>query len=268
MLADQYLPLVAGHGAGPGPHAAVGVDLLAGAVPAERVGAGVNRVVQQGDDPGVGQPPPAARACPPAREPPGGERGDDPERRPGCGERGEHIGNRRGNLLVRVLDHLARVVVNVADGQRQPQVTAFGGGEPGAVEPAVQQVQFGLAHLAFEAQQQPVVDVGQVVDAVGVDDEGVGQPGDFQQPGQVGVRAGQPGDLQPEDRAGLAGAHPSQQVPEALTVGGRPAGQPEVAVDHLDPPGSPAEPGGLAGQAVLPGGGLAVLSDLRQRGLA
>ena len=267
VIADQHLPLVAGHGTGAGAHAAAGVDLLAGAVAAERVGAGVDRVMQQVDHPGVAQPSPGALAVPPGREPAAGERGDDPVGRPGRGERGEHVADRGGDLLVGVLDHLP-VLVDVADRERQPQVAAGGGGHPGTVQPGMQQVQLGLAHLALEAQQQPVVDVGQVVDAVRVDDQRAGDPGDLQQPRQVGIRAGQPGDLQPEDRAGLAGAHPSQQVPEALTVGGRAAGQPQVAVDHLDPPGRPAEPGGLAGQAVLPGGGLAVLADLRQRGLA
>ena len=91
MIADQHLPLVAGHEPGAGVHAAVGVDLLAGAVPAEHVGAGVDRVVQQADDPGVGQPSPGPLAGPPGREPAAGERGDDPEGRPGRGERREHV---------------------------------------------------------------------------------------------------------------------------------------------------------------------------------
>ena len=134
VIADQHLPLVAGHRAGAGADAAVGVDLLAGAVPAERVGAGVDRVVQQPDDPAVGQPPPFPLAGPPAGEPAGGERGDDPERRPGRGERREHVRDRRGDLLVGVLDHLPVIVADVPGGQRQPQLAAFGGGQPGAVE--------------------------------------------------------------------------------------------------------------------------------------
>jgi hypothetical protein len=51
-----------------------------------------------------------------------------------------------------------------------------------ALQPAGEQVQFRFGHGAFQPQQQPVVEVGQVVDAVAVDDEGVGQPGQFQQP--------------------------------------------------------------------------------------
>ena len=71
-----------------------------------------------------------------------------------------------------------------------------------------QQVQLGLTHRAFQPQQEAVVEVGQIVDTVAVDEQGVGQPGQLQQPGQVRGGPGQPGHLQAEDRADLAQANP------------------------------------------------------------
>jgi len=88
------------------------------------------------------------------------------------------------------------------------------------LQPAGQQVQLSFRHLAFKTQKEPVVDVGQVIDAIGVDDQGVGEAGQLQQPGQIGVGAGQAGDLQPEHRADLAHADPADQLLEPVATGG------------------------------------------------
>ena len=162
------------------------------------------------------------------------KRGDHLIGRAGRGERREHVGDRGRDLLVRVLDHLPLLVVDVADRQRDAQLAAFGRGAFGTLQSASQQVQLGLAHRALQAQQQPVVELGQVVDPVGVDDQRVGEPGIFQQPGQVRRRAGQPRDLQPEDRADLAEADPRDQPLEPVPALDRAAGHPQVGVDHLD----------------------------------
>ena len=203
----------------------------------------------------MGEPAPAQLPGPrPAvgaqREPPPGERRDHPVGRPGRGERGEHVGDRGRDLLVRVDHGGAVVVVDVADRQRGAQLAAGGGGAFRALQPAGQQVQLGLAHRALQPQQQPVVEVGQVVDAVAVDDQGVGQPGQLQQPGQVRRGAGQPGDLQPEDRADLAQAHPRDQPAEPVAALGRAARHAQVGVDHLDRVAAvPAQRDRLLGQA-------------------
>jgi hypothetical protein len=63
--------------------------------------------------------------------------------------------------------------------------------------------------VPFEPEQHPVVDVARVVDAVGVDQQGAGDPGELHQPGNVGVAAGQPGDLDPQDHTDLAAADPA-----------------------------------------------------------
>ena len=132
----------------------------------------------------------------------------------------------------------------------------------------VSQCSSASRHLALEAQKQPVVDVGQVIDAVAVDDQGGRQAGQLQQAGQVRVGAGKAGDLQPEYRPDLAQAHPGDQLLEPVPVGGAAPGQAQVGIDHLDAGSGPAQPGRLGGQVVLARGGLGVLADLHQGGLA
>lgn len=83
------------------------------------------------------------------------------------------------------------------------QLAPLRGGPLRSLQPTSQNVQFGLAHAALEPQQQPVVDVRQVVDPVAVHQQRVRQPGQLQ-PGEVRRGPGQAGHLQPEDRPDLA----------------------------------------------------------------
>jgi hypothetical protein len=53
-------------------------------------------------------------------------------------------------------------------------------------------VQLGFAHGPLEAEQQAVVEVRGIVDAILVEDEGVGERADLQQPVPVGRVAGEP----------------------------------------------------------------------------
>src|SRR6266511_499230 len=68
------------------------------------------------------------------------------------------------------------------------------------------------AHRALQPQQQPVVEVGQLVNAVSIDHQRVDEPSQLQQAGQVGRRAGQARHLQAENGADLAQAHPPHQL--------------------------------------------------------
>ena len=272
MVTQADRPLGARPDAGRGAHRPVGLHGAAAGVPAEHVGAGVGRVGQHAQHPGVVEPAPPQLPGPrPAvgaqREPPALEGADHAVGRAGGPERGEHVSHRGLDLLVRVDDHVAVGVVDVADRQRHPQVPAFGRGPFRPLQPAGQQVQLGLAHRALQPQQQPVVEVGQVVDPVAVDQQRVGEPGQLQQPGQVRRRAGQPGNLQPEDRPDLAEADPADHLAEAAAVLGGPAGQAQVGVDDHHVAVGPAQPHRLVGQRVLPGGRLGVLPHLRQRRL-
>ncbi len=153
--------------------------------------------------------------------------------------------------------------MDVADRQRGAQLAAQGGGALGLVQPPGHHVQLHLPHGALEAQQHPIVDIGGVVDAVWVDQQGCRDPGELHQPGHVGVAAGQPGDLDPKDRPDLAPADPHDQLVEPFPGHAPPAGDPQVGVDHLHVLAGPAQPDGLLHQAVLAHRGLGVLADLR-----
>src|SRR6266542_6648733 len=67
----------------------------------------------------------------------------------------------------------------VAHRQSETQLTPFGRGAFGAVQAASQDVKLGFRHSAFQAEQQPIVELAQVVRAIGIDDQRVGQAGQF-----------------------------------------------------------------------------------------
>jgi hypothetical protein len=91
---------------------------------------------------------------------------------------------------------------------------------PGPREVYVGQTQqLGLADGPLEAEQEAVVEVRRVVEAVLIEDEGVGEGADLQQPVPVGRVAGEAGDLQPEHDTGAAHADVGDESLEAGTIG-------------------------------------------------
>ena len=93
----------------------------------------------------------------------------------------EHELDGVAHALVRVLGDLAGQRPHVAPRQVEAQLAALGLVPPPGIEPGAHDVQLGLAHCAFEAEQQPIVVERGIVDAVAVGDEGAGQRADFQQ---------------------------------------------------------------------------------------
>ncbi len=79
-------------------------------------------------------------------------------------------------------------------------------------------MQLGLAHRALQAEQQPVVEVAGVVEAVLIQDEGVGEGADLQQAVPVRGVARQAQDLEAEHHAHLAQSDGGDQALEALAV--------------------------------------------------
>ncbi len=65
-------------------------------------------------------------------------------------------------------------------------------------------MQLGFTHGAFEAEQQPVVEVGGVIEPVLVADQRSGQRADLKQPMPVGVVARETRDLKAEHDPGVA----------------------------------------------------------------
>ena len=141
----------------------------------------------------------------------------EPVRRKVCEERAHGI----LHLDVGVEDDVAAGVVDQAHRQLHLQLAAAGLGQLAADEAGPKHVQLRLAHGALQAEQKPVVEVSRVVQAVLVEDEGVREGADLEQPMPVGGAAGQAGDLQPQHQADLAQAHRGHELLEALPVAGR-----------------------------------------------
>jgi hypothetical protein len=190
---------------------------------------------------------------------------DDPVRRAGLLKRPEQIGDRGLDLLVRIDHDLRVLVVEEADREREAQLAALGRGALGALHPGGDDVQFGLGHLRLQAEDQPVVEVMQVIDPVGVDDQRVGQPAELKQPVVLRVVAPQPRDLQAEDRADFPQAHPPDHLLVTLAQVRVAAGDAQIAVDDHDPLALPTQPRGLVREPVLALGRTRIEPHLRGR---
>ncbi len=175
--------------------------------------------------------------------------------------------HRRAGLLVGFEDHLPRRPAPVADGQRQGQLAALGFGQPPARHPLPDQVQLTLGHGALEPQQQAVVVVAGVIDAVGVGEQGLRQRAQLDQLVPVAAGAGQPGHLDPQHQADPAHRHLGDQPGEPRPgVGHRRRGA-QVVVDDLHLRARPAQGHRPRYQRVLHPGRLGVLEDLLPAGL-
>jgi hypothetical protein len=188
--------------------------------------------------------------------------------RAGAGEGRKQVAHSLLHAQVGVQDHPADGVVDEPDRQGHRQLAAAGLGELAATQAGLEQVQLGLAHGAFEAQDQPVVERAGVIQAVLVQDQRAGQRADLQQPVPVGVVARQPGDFQAQHDAGPAHADVGDQPLEAVAALGGGARASQVLVDHDHLLGRPAQRDRPLAQRVLAVGGGGVLDHLAQGGLA
>ena len=162
----------------------------------------------------------------------------------------EDRGDDAGDGLVGMQQDLpVALAPDQADGQAAAQLAAGGLVPDPAVQAGPQDMQLGLGHGALHAQQQPVVEQRRMVDAVGVGDQGVGHPGQVQQPVPVGVVAGQPGALQRQHDPDLPEPDLGSQMREPAAPGRRGPGEPQVLVDHrarrcaASPAPAPVRPG-------------------------
>ena len=76
-------------------------------------------------------------------------------------------------------------------------------------------MQFGFAHRTLEAQQQPIVVIGRVINAIHVSDEGAKQGTHFEQVMPITIGTCQARHLQAEDDANMRQAHLGHQTLEA-----------------------------------------------------
>jgi hypothetical protein len=90
--------------------------------------------------------------------------------RAGAGKQGEHLPDGLLHTGIRVKHDAPGGVVDQPDRQEHAQFAAAGLGQLPADETGPDEMQLGLAHRALEPEQQPVVEVGRVIQAVLVAD--------------------------------------------------------------------------------------------------
>jgi hypothetical protein len=210
-----------------------------------------------------------ARADPRGEQQPlGVERIDDRPRRPGSLEGLKQVAQRLLHGRVGIEHDLAARILHQPDRERHRQLAAAGLGQDPALQPGADEVKLRFGHRALEPEQEPVVEIGRVIEPVLVADQRAGQRADLEQPVPVGVVARQAGDLEAEHDPGLAEPDVGDQPLEPLTAAGACAGLALVGVDHDDLLGRPAELHGSLAERVLALGRLAVVLDLAQGRLA
>jgi hypothetical protein len=188
---DQHGPLVARLVDRAGVTIDVG-ELLASPVEVRARVAGVvqreqHEVVAQRLPVGLADARPAGGVSAGEPKPLGGELLDDGVRRAGLLEALEQVRDRPAHFGVRVERHVAQLVIGQPDRQPDAQLAAGGLGEQSALKAGADEVQLGLRDRAFEAEQQPVVDLAGVIEAVLVADQRPRQRTQLQQPVPVGV---------------------------------------------------------------------------------
>ena len=264
MQADR--PLLDRHIDPADPDLAVLVEALDLALAAEHERAGVRRVGQDVVHRAI------ARARPP--DPPlpdrpsrqrlslGGQLDHHLPRGPQPAPQAEHALDRVTHLLIGTQHNQVVIVAIKPDRQRQPQLAALGLVTQPADQPRADQVQLRLGDLTLEPQQQPIVEVLQVIDPVRVGDQRAGQRAQVKQPVPVRRAARQPRCLTRQDQPNVTEPDLGDQLLErqapvaALT---RSAG---VLIDHRHRARRPTQLDRALGERVLQGGGLDVALDL------
>ena len=138
--------------------------------------------------------------------------------------------------LVRMKTNLAlRLTPHKADRQTAPELAPRSLVANAAIEARAQHMQFRLAHRALESEQQPVIEQRRVIEAIGIADQRVGEPGKVDQAIPFGIVARQTRDFETEHEADMGERHLGGQPGEAGAGDGAGAGKTEILIDddHL-----------------------------------
>ena len=265
MVADQNLPGAAILAEAAHDPLAAGLDRDAAAGAAEDIGAGIDRVRQQVVQGVVDRQLPDHLAA--FRTIFGRRQRQallahpemDLPHRLQLGELGEGERDRLLNATIGVLlDAIVRRL-EVADRHGEEEFAAAGLLLQGFERALAEQRQLHLAHRALHAEQQAIVRMPRIVDAVLVDDQRADQPAELEQRMPVAPVAGEPRGLDRDDGADPALADRRQQLLEAR-AGDAGTGPAEIIVDHLD--GGPAQGASAIDQAVLPAPAFVIVEHL------
>lgn len=103
-----------------------------------------------------------------------------------------------------------------------------------------QPVQFGLTHGAFEAEQETIIVVARIIDAVFVNDERVGEGTNLQEVIPIAARARQAGDFQAQDSSTVLESDFSHERLKAITTNDGGAGMGLILVNDINPLSRPS----------------------------
>src|SRR3954469_14174167 len=142
------------------------------------------------------------------------------KRRAGALKRSKHQFHTVPHLFVRINNDAADRVINKSDWQGHLKLPPFGFVECTTAQTSPQQMQLCLAHRSFQTEQQPIVEMCRIIEAVFVEDQRASEGADLQQPMPVTAVTGQSGDLEPEYQSGSPKTHFSHQALETNAVRG------------------------------------------------
>jgi hypothetical protein len=126
----------------------------------------------------------------------------------------------------------------------------------------------GVCCIALQAEQEPVVGVVGVVDAILVGQERAQEGADLQQVVPIAGRPREPAHLQPQDQPDVVHRDLGEQALEAMPPVGFLGALPLVVVDDQDPIAGPPQGQGVVDQLVLSLARLLVVEHLLRAGLA
>src|SRR6266487_1377350 len=168
------------------------------------------------------------------------------------------------NGLIRVKYHLAYWIVDQANGQTKAQLPLLRFRHLPSLQALAQPMEFGLGQAALEAKQQAIVMGSWVIDPLVINDQGIRQRTDFQQPVPVAARAGQARDLQAEHSPNVPQPHFGYQPLKAIAANDRGGRVPLILVYHLDTGGRPSQLPSPLDEIILSGLTADVFSNLEE----
>jgi hypothetical protein len=170
------------------------------------------------------------------------------------------------DLLVRIKDQMP---FGVDESNRWPhdQLAALGFVQDATLQSGPQNVQFGFTHGSLQSEQQAIIEVRGIIDAIFVQDEGVGKGAYFQQTMPVGGVACQPRNFQAEHDPRLAHADRRNQPLKTLSIRGS-SRLAEISVDDHDMVLRPAQSNGALTKAILTLRAFGVFEHLAEGGLS
>jgi hypothetical protein len=156
-------------------------------------------------------------------------------------EQREYLTDRPLRLLVWVQHDLARGTSQIPHRHRLAEFAPPCLGPPACQHPRLEDMQLRFRHRPLEPEQQPIVEITRVVDAVAIGDERIEQRADLEKLVPVPVRSGQARHLHPENQPDMAEADLRHQALKAKAAFDRSTRATKIIIDHDNGLARPAE---------------------------